>query len=108
MKTIIAAAAIALVFGSAASAQVAVRGHTRSDGTYVAPHYRSSPNSTTTDNYSTRPNVNPYTGAVGTRDPYAPQSSARAPQSLYTPPRPAPAPVPFGSTPRPRCTGYYC
>jgi hypothetical protein len=55
---------------SALEAQVRVRGYYRRDGTYVRPHVRSSPNSTTLDNYSTRGNVNPYTGAAGTRDPY--------------------------------------
>ena len=33
---------------------VYVKGYTRKDGTYVAPHVRSSPNSTVTDNYSYR------------------------------------------------------
>jgi len=44
--------------------------YTRKDGTYVAPHYRSSPNDTKMDNWSTRGNTNPYTGQPGTRDPY--------------------------------------
>lgn len=48
-----------------------VRGYTRKDGTYVAPHYRSSPNSTKSDNYSTKGNTNPYTGKQGTKDPYS-------------------------------------
>lgn len=61
---------------SDAVAQVAVRGYTRRDGTYVPPHYRSSPNSTTADNYSTRGNVNPFTGDRGTRSPDATQSLA--------------------------------
>jgi hypothetical protein len=43
-----------------------VHGYTRSNGTYVRPYYRSSPNGTATDNFSYRGNVNPYTGAVGT------------------------------------------
>jgi hypothetical protein len=46
-----------------------VQGHTTSSGTYVAPHVQTNPNSTTRDNYSTSGNVNPYTGAVGTRNP---------------------------------------
>ena len=46
-----------------------VEGYTRQNGTYVAPHYETNPNSTQTDNYSTRGNVNPYTGAYGTRTP---------------------------------------
>jgi len=44
-----------------------VSGHTTSHGTYVAPHHATNPNNTQLDNYSTRGNVNPYTGAVGTR-----------------------------------------
>jgi hypothetical protein len=51
-------------------ADVHIRGHYRSNGTYVQPHYRSSPNGTTLDNYSTKGNVNPYTGQAGTVDPY--------------------------------------
>jgi len=43
-----------------------VHGYTKSDGTYVQPYYRSSPDSTVQDNYSYKGNVNPYTGAVGT------------------------------------------
>ena len=45
MKTLIA---IALLVTSivGASAQVHVNGYYRKDGTYVQPHYRSSPNST--------------------------------------------------------------
>jgi hypothetical protein len=62
-------AALAIGAGSL-KADVYVNGHTRSDGTYVSPHYRSSPNGTTYDNWSTRGNTNPYTGERGTRDPY--------------------------------------
>lgn len=49
-------------------AAVHVNGYTRKDGTYVAPHMRSSPNGTTADNYSTKGNVNPYTGEPGTKN----------------------------------------
>jgi hypothetical protein len=51
-----------------ALAQTHVNGYYRTDGTYVQPHYRSSPNNTVYDNWSTRGNVNPYTGQVGTRN----------------------------------------
>jgi hypothetical protein len=44
-----------------------VRGYTRKDGTYVAPYYRTSPNKTQSDNYSTYGNYNPYTGKTGTK-----------------------------------------
>jgi len=47
-----------------------VNGYFRKDGTYVAPHYRTDPNNNAFDNYSTKGNVNPYTGQLGTVDPY--------------------------------------
>jgi hypothetical protein len=46
-----------------------VQGHITSSGTYVQPHQQTNPNSTQRDNYSATGNVNPYTGAVGTRNP---------------------------------------
>ena len=46
-----------------------VQGHTTSNGTYVAPSHATNPNGTQRDNYSATGNVNPYTGAVGTRNP---------------------------------------
>lgn len=46
-----------------------VSGYTRSDGTYVAPHYRSSSDNSYNNNYSTRGNINPYTGQRGTNSP---------------------------------------
>lgn len=68
MKKIFAAALFAAL-ASSAFAQVHVSGYTKSNGTYVAPHMRSSPNSTTADNYSTKGNINPYTGEAGTKNP---------------------------------------
>ena len=53
-----------------------VNGYFRSNGTYVQPHYRTSPNSTTYDNYSTKGNVNPYTGEKGYKDPYSSSSNS--------------------------------
>jgi hypothetical protein len=50
------------------------RGYTRRDGTYVAPHMRTRPDGNPWNNYSTRGNVNPYTGRGGTVDPYRPPS----------------------------------
>ena len=47
----------------------AVQGYTNRNGTYVPPYERTVPNSTQMDNYGTRGNVNPYTGAYGTRSP---------------------------------------
>lgn len=62
---------IVLFFTSIAFAKdIHVRGHTRKDGTYVKPHIRSSPNRFKEDNYSTKGNINPYTGEKGSVDPY--------------------------------------
>jgi hypothetical protein len=43
--------------------------HINSNGTYVQGHNATNPNNTQLDNFGTRGNVNPYTGAVGTRAP---------------------------------------
>ena len=67
MKTAIFLILSAATFAASASADTYVRGHTRSNGTYVAPHYRSDSNGTVNDNWSTQGNVNPYTGQPGTR-----------------------------------------
>lgn len=62
---------LVMVFSTLAFAQdVYVRGYTRRNGTYVAPHYRTAPDSTKLNNYSTQGNVNPYTGKSGTVNPY--------------------------------------
>jgi hypothetical protein len=61
-----AAALVAFPAGEAA-AQTHVKGYYKSNGTYVAPHYRSKPNNTQRDNYSTYGNYNPYTGKKGTK-----------------------------------------
>jgi hypothetical protein len=50
-------------------AEKAVRGYTRKDGTYVAPHRRADANQTQRDNWSSKPNENPYTGKPGNREP---------------------------------------
>jgi|GEM_PF-1431725 hypothetical protein len=43
--------------------------YTRKNGTHVKGHWSSNPNSTRNDNFSTRGNVNPYTGEAGTKAP---------------------------------------
>lgn len=45
-----------------------VNGYYRANGTYVQPHYRSSPDSSQFNNYSHQGNTNPYTGQQGTHD----------------------------------------
>jgi hypothetical protein len=66
-KFIFTLAFIAFALTNYAQTVVHVNGYTRSNGTYVESHYRTSPNDTKLDNWSTYPNVNPYTGNVGTR-----------------------------------------
>ena len=69
-------AGIALVLGlvgfaGSAEAATRVRGYYKpSTGRYIMPHYRTSPNSTRWDNYSTKGNYNPYTGKKGYTSPY--------------------------------------
>jgi len=46
-----------------------VDGYYRKDGTYIAPHWRSTPDSSYNNNWSTWPNINPHTGQQGTREP---------------------------------------
>ena len=44
-----------------------VNGYYRQDGTFINGHYRTAPDRTDTNNWSTSPNVNPFTGHKGTR-----------------------------------------
>ena len=46
-----------------------VEGHTRSNGVYVRGYYRTNSNETNLDNYSTKPNINPWTGEAGYIEP---------------------------------------
>ena len=98
-------AVLAAPAASFAQGSNSVRGYVRSDGTYVAPHYRSNPNSSTSDNYSTKGNYNPYTGRTGAQTDTKPSG-----YSTYTLPTyraPASSSV-FGATKPTRCSGLYC
>lgn len=54
------------IFGqSKSSSDVYVNGYVRKDGTVVPGYYRSAPNHTNRDNFSTKGNTNPYTGSKG-------------------------------------------
>src|SRR2546423_3263244 len=85
MKKFIAAAVVGmtLVAGTAV-AQVNVRPYFRNDGTYVPGHQRSAPDNNPFNNYSTRGNVNPWTGQPGTVNPYQYQTPS-LPQYPTTP-----------------------
>jgi hypothetical protein len=77
MKQVILAAALAIA--TAAQAQGTnpnshpVQAYTTlgpaGAGSYVEPQQHTNPNAVRTNNYGTRGNVNPNTGAVGTRNP---------------------------------------
>lgn len=62
----------AVTAGAAIAKDTYVKPHVTKDGTFVDGHYKSGPNSTKIDNYSSNGNTNPYTGEKGTKDPYAP------------------------------------
>lgn len=76
MKTAIVLFLVLLLAGSAIAGDVYVKGYWKdSDGdgtkdTYVNPYYRTRPDDSVTNNYSTKGNTNPYTGRPGTVDPY--------------------------------------
>lgn len=53
--------------GSGSGGSHAISGYTKSNGTYVAPSHATNPNGTKADNWSTKGNVNPDTGKVGTK-----------------------------------------
>jgi hypothetical protein len=70
MKTLRTIAAIICIGISGATySDTWVDGHYKRDGTYVPGHFRSSPNTTNWDNYTTQGNRNPYTGESGRRAP---------------------------------------
>jgi hypothetical protein len=62
--------AFCLLLSTAAFATpVHVRSTVTKKGEYRQSHVRTSPNHTQRDNYSSKPNTNPYTGKKGTRNP---------------------------------------
>lgn len=75
---------LGLAFAVATSASAApshrVKGYVKSNGTYVAPARATNPNGTTRDNWSTKPNVNPYTGKPGAKTPSTTYKPYKAPK----------------------------
>ena len=55
--------------GPSSGGSHSVRGHARKDGTYVQPHRATNQNKTQRDNWSSKPNVNPYNGKPGSKEP---------------------------------------
>jgi hypothetical protein len=54
----------------AGSRTVRVKPYVSGNGTYVQPHYRTSPDSSRLNNYSSQGNVNPWTGKKGSKSPW--------------------------------------
>jgi hypothetical protein len=67
----LAVAGAVLASTAAVAGDTYVRGYYRNNGTYVQPHMRSAPDDDRLNNWSTKGNVNPYTGQGGTKDPYS-------------------------------------
>lgn len=80
-----------LLFALSTIAQVRVSGYYRKNGTYVQPHYRSSPDGNPYNNWSYPGNTNPYTGKTATGNPetyldnYNKRSSSTPPPTYTTP-----------------------
>lgn len=58
------------VISTQAYAVTRVKGYIKNSGTYVAPHFKSTPNKSKFDNFSTKGNINPFTGKKGTVNPF--------------------------------------
>lgn len=63
---------VSLLFPASAEARtMSTRGYYKpSTGSYVMPYYKTSPNNSRLDNFSTKGNYNPYTGKSGSVNPY--------------------------------------
>lgn len=51
-------------------APVVHRGYVKKNGTHVQPHFQSAPDGTKANNWSSKPNVNPFTGKAGTANAF--------------------------------------
>ena len=65
MKKLIISAFLLVASVVSAQANVWVNGYYNSYGTFVPGHYRTSPDSSFSNNYSSWGNINPYTGRKG-------------------------------------------
>jgi len=70
MKTAILILTTILIASPVFAKTVVVKPHVTKQGTYKPTSYRTSPNSTKIDNFSSKPNSNPYTGKKGNVDPF--------------------------------------
>jgi hypothetical protein len=71
MKSIILLIVAILVLSTSAFAE-RVNGYYRKNGTYVQPYQRSTRDNNPYNNYSSKGNINPYTGSRGYTQPTTP------------------------------------
>ena len=67
MKTLVALLAACLTCSVSVGKPTVTKAYVKRNGTYVAPHYKTTPDKTKNNNYSTRGNANPMTGKEGTK-----------------------------------------
>jgi hypothetical protein len=94
IRALIIAAVLITISAPVFAGDIPVKGYFKRDGTYVEPYHRTPPNNTINDNYSTSPNINPWTGKQGTRAP--------EPSWGVQPMQPIQPVQPFGVQPRQR------
>lgn len=94
MKALICAICLSAVGLSHAAPSVYVKPYINKNGALVDGHFKTAPNGTTLDNYSTQGNINPYTGQPGTKTSQQPQltpylKNPYSPQRLPGQPNPS-------------------
>ena len=67
LKKIVVCILTIFVLASVAEGAQRTRGYMKKNGTYVMLHYKTRKDGTRLNNYSTKGNVNPYTGKKGYR-----------------------------------------
>jgi hypothetical protein len=77
LATALALACAAPLAEASAQASTQRRGYVTRNGVYVPPSQQTKPDGTKANNWSTRGNVNPYTGRPGTVDPSRPAAPRR-------------------------------
>tara|TARA_R110000744_G_scaffold265102_1_gene379257 strand:+ start:155 stop:856 length:702 start_codon:yes stop_codon:yes gene_type:complete len=83
MLRLVAAYFILFAFALSSSAQVRVKGYYRKDGTYVAPHVRSAPDGTKSNNYGPSSSSPYYTGRGSVTPPSTRDSDGDGLANLY-------------------------
>jgi len=68
---------ILLASPALAAKTVTVKPYITKQGVYKPPSYRTAPNATKIDNFSSKGNINPYTGKTGTVDAFKSYSSRK-------------------------------